>query len=36
MNNGAMLDYEYRSDAWNQAPAQASGRFVITLATPDA
>lgn len=35
MNNGAMLDYEYRSDSWNQAPAPASGRFVITLATPD-
>ena len=36
MNNGAMLDYEYRTDSWNQAPAEASGRFVITLATPDA
>ncbi|RYF03561.1 MAG: two-component sensor histidine kinase [Oxalobacteraceae bacterium] len=35
MNNGAMLDYEYRSDSWNQTPADASGRFVITLATPD-
>jgi two-component system sensor histidine kinase PilS (NtrC family) len=35
MNNGAMLDYEYRSDSWNQLPAEASGRFVITLATPD-
>lgn len=35
MNNGAMLDYEYRSDSWNQTPAEASGRFVITLATPD-
>lgn len=34
MNNGAMLDYEYRSDTWNQTPAEASGRFVITLATP--
>ncbi len=34
MNNGAMLDYEYRSDSWNQTPAEASGRFVITLATP--
>ena len=33
MNNGAMLDYEYRSDSWNQTPAEASGRFVITLAT---
>ena len=36
MNNGAMLDYEYRSDSWNQTPADASGRFVITLATPHA
>ena len=36
MNNGAMLDYEYRSDSWNQTPAEASGRFVITLATPHA
>lgn len=35
MNNGAMLDYEYRSDSWNQIPAEASGRFVITLATPE-
>lgn len=35
MNNGAMLDYEYRSDSWNQTPADASGRFVITLATPE-
>jgi two-component system sensor histidine kinase PilS (NtrC family) len=35
MNNGAMLDYEYRSDSWNQTPAEASGRFVITLATPE-
>jgi two-component system sensor histidine kinase PilS (NtrC family) len=35
MNNGAMLDYEYRSDSWNQTPAETSGRFVITLATPD-
>ncbi|MET0961704.1 MAG: ATP-binding protein [Noviherbaspirillum sp.] len=36
MNNGAMLDYEYRIDSWNQTPAEASGRFVITLATPQA
>ena len=36
MNNGAMLDYEYRSDSWNQTPAEASGRFVITLARPHA
>jgi two-component system sensor histidine kinase PilS (NtrC family) len=36
LNNGAMLDYEYRSDSWNQAQAEASGRFVITLATADA
>ena len=35
MNNGAMLDYEYRSDTWNQLPAEASGRFVITLAKPE-
>lgn len=35
MNNGAMLDYEYRSDSWNQTPAEASGRFVITLATAE-
>jgi len=36
LNNGAMLDYEYRSDSWTQAQADASGRFVITLASADA
>jgi two-component system sensor histidine kinase PilS (NtrC family) len=36
LNNGAMLDYEYRTDSWNQAQDAASGRFVITLAAPDA
>jgi two-component system sensor histidine kinase PilS (NtrC family) len=32
LNNGATLDYEYRTDSWNQEQAEASGRFVITLA----
>ena len=36
LNNGATLDYEYRTDSWNQEQGQASGRFVITLAAPDA
>jgi two-component system sensor histidine kinase PilS (NtrC family) len=36
LNNGATLDYEYRTDSWNQEQAEASGRFVITLAAPDA
>jgi two-component system sensor histidine kinase PilS (NtrC family) len=36
LNNGATLDYEYRTDSWNREQAQASGRFVITLAAPNA
>jgi two-component system sensor histidine kinase PilS (NtrC family) len=36
LNNGATLDYEYRTDSWNQEQAEASGRFVITLAAPHA
>ena len=32
LNNGAMLNYEYRSDGENSAP---SGRFVITFADDD-
>lgn len=35
LNNGAMLDYEYRTSASNQGPDEAGGRFVVTLATPD-
>ncbi|MGV8892899.1 MAG: sensor histidine kinase [Burkholderiaceae bacterium] len=42
LNNGAMLDYEYRADAVDhvgyvdQRGGEASGRFVITFALPHA
>ncbi|MBC7501302.1 MAG: PAS domain-containing protein [Herminiimonas sp.] len=32
LNNGAMLDYEYRVDSVGDTTAEATGRFVITLA----
>lgn len=34
LNNGAMLDYEYRVDDVGQHDGVASGRFVITFASP--
>lgn len=34
LNNGAMLDYEYRVDNVGQHNGEASGRFVITFAPP--
>ncbi|WP_460838032.1 sensor histidine kinase [Noviherbaspirillum agri] len=34
LNNGAMLDYEYRTDISGAGRDQPSGRFVITCATP--
>jgi two-component system sensor histidine kinase PilS (NtrC family) len=36
LNNGAMLDYEYRFDDSVPGPIKASGRFVITFAPPAA
>jgi two-component system sensor histidine kinase PilS (NtrC family) len=35
LNNGAMLDYEYRVDSSDTGFDEASGRFVITFAIPD-
>lgn len=35
LNNGAMLDYEYRMNTPGHGSGEASGRFVVTLATPD-
>jgi two-component system sensor histidine kinase PilS (NtrC family) len=35
LNNGAMLDYEYRMHAMNHELDEAGGRFVVTLASPD-
>jgi two-component system sensor histidine kinase PilS (NtrC family) len=32
LNNGAIIDYEYRSDMAHGRPDEATGRFVITLA----
>ncbi|HJW56381.1 MAG TPA: ATP-binding protein [Burkholderiaceae bacterium] len=32
LNNGAMIDYEYRTDLSNENLGHASGRFVITFA----
>jgi two-component system sensor histidine kinase PilS (NtrC family) len=32
LNNGAMLDYEYRLDAYNPRSVEPTGRFVITFA----
>ncbi|HZW13525.1 MAG TPA: ATP-binding protein [Noviherbaspirillum sp.] len=34
LNNGAMLDYEYRADISGAGSDQPSGRFVITCAMP--
>jgi two-component system sensor histidine kinase PilS (NtrC family) len=36
LNNGAMLDYEYRVDASSEASDAPSGRFVITFAVSEA
>lgn len=36
LNNGAMLDYAYRTDDADQRYGQAGGRFVITFALPHA
>ncbi len=36
LNNGAMLDYEYRINSSDAGFDEASGRFVITFALPDA
>jgi two-component system sensor histidine kinase PilS (NtrC family) len=35
LNNGAMLDYEYRFDEAALGPRRASGRFVITFMQPE-
>jgi two-component system sensor histidine kinase PilS (NtrC family) len=35
LNNGAMLDYEYRLDSSNNGFDEAKGRFVITFAMPN-
>jgi two-component system sensor histidine kinase PilS (NtrC family) len=35
LNNGAMLDYEYRFDEAALGPRRASGRFVITFTQPE-
>jgi two-component system sensor histidine kinase PilS (NtrC family) len=35
LNNGAMLDYEYRLDASHPGSDEPSGRFVITFAGPE-
>jgi two-component system sensor histidine kinase PilS (NtrC family) len=35
LNNGAMLDYEYRMDMSNEGRDESSGRFVITFALFD-
>jgi two-component system, NtrC family, sensor histidine kinase PilS len=34
LNNGAILDYEYRMDMSNQGVGEPSGRFVITFSLP--
>ncbi|NMM37128.1 MAG: PAS domain-containing protein [Glaciimonas sp.] len=34
LNNGAMLDYEYRADDADQRCSEPTGRFVITFALP--
>jgi len=36
LNNAAKLDYEYRFENAIQGPSEASGRFVITFAQPEA
>jgi two-component system sensor histidine kinase PilS (NtrC family) len=35
LNNGAVIDYEYRADISGQRYGEASGRFVITFAASD-
>lgn len=35
LNNGAMLDYEYRMDMTGGGTGEPTGRFVITFAMPD-
>ena len=35
LNNDAMLDYEYRLDAFDDESSEPTGRFVITFALPD-
>jgi two-component system sensor histidine kinase PilS (NtrC family) len=35
LNNGALLDYEYRFDEAALGPRRASGRFVITFTQPE-
>lgn len=35
LNNGAMLDYEYRVDTYSEGAGEPSGRFVITFAMSD-
>lgn len=35
LNNGAMLDYEYRMNTSHHRLDKAGGRFVVTLASPD-
>jgi two-component system sensor histidine kinase PilS (NtrC family) len=35
LNNGSMLDYEYRLDPRDAGMGEPSGRFVITFAMPD-
>jgi two-component system sensor histidine kinase PilS (NtrC family) len=35
LNNGAILDYEYRRDPFNDGTDEPSGRFVITFALPE-
>jgi len=35
LNNGALLDYEYRHDVQGQNSSHASGRFVIAFAAHD-
>ena len=35
LNNGAMLDYEYRIESGADGSEEARGRFVITFALPD-
>lgn len=35
LNNGAMLDYEYRAESFAEGTEEARGRFVITFPLPD-
>ncbi|WP_019141955.1 sensor histidine kinase [Noviherbaspirillum massiliense] len=34
LNNGAMLDYEYRADGFHEGRSEPTGRFVITFTVP--